>query len=47
MRIPERLPLGPGPSPLPPRVMQALASPVVTQLDPAMMATLDDLSASD
>ena len=43
MRIPERLLLGPGPSPISPRVMQAMASPVISHLDPAMMALLDDL----
>lgn len=43
MRMPERLLLGPGPSPVSPRVMQAMAAPVVSHLDPAMMAMLDDL----
>jgi alanine-glyoxylate transaminase / serine-glyoxylate transaminase / serine-pyruvate transaminase len=43
MRIPERLLLGPGPSPVPPRVMQAMASPVLSHLDPAMMTILDDV----
>jgi alanine-glyoxylate transaminase/serine-glyoxylate transaminase/serine-pyruvate transaminase len=43
MRIPERLLLGPGPSPVSPRVMQAMASPVLSHLDPAMMAILDDV----
>ena len=43
MRIPERLLLGPGPSPVSPRVMQAMASPVISHLDPVMMAMLDDL----
>jgi alanine-glyoxylate transaminase/serine-glyoxylate transaminase/serine-pyruvate transaminase len=43
MRIPERLLLGPGPSPISPRVMQAMASPVISHLDPAMMELLDDL----
>ena len=38
-----RLLLGPGPSPVSPRVMQAMASPVISHLDPAMMAMLDDL----
>ena len=42
MNIPERLLLGPGPSPVSPRVMQAMASPVLSHLDPAMMAILDD-----
>ena len=43
MRVPERLLLGPGPSPVSPRVMQAMGSPIVSHLDPAMMALLDDL----
>jgi alanine-glyoxylate transaminase / serine-glyoxylate transaminase / serine-pyruvate transaminase len=43
MRIPERLLLGPGPSPVSPRVMQAMTSPVISHLDPVMMTLLDDL----
>ncbi len=43
MSIPERLLLGPGPSPVSPRVMQAMAAPVISHLDPAMMSMLDDL----
>lgn len=43
MKVPERLLLGPGPSPVSPRVMQAMTSPIVSHLDPAMMALLDDL----
>ena len=43
MKVPERLLLGPGPSPVSPRVMQAMGSPIVSHLDPAMMALLDDL----
>jgi alanine-glyoxylate transaminase / serine-glyoxylate transaminase / serine-pyruvate transaminase len=43
MKVPERLLLGPGPSPVSPRVMQALGSPIVSHLDPAMIALLDDL----
>ena len=42
MRVPERLLLGPGPSPVSPRVMQAMAAPVISHLDPAMMSLLDD-----
>ena len=41
MKVPERLLLGPGPSPVSSRVMQALASPVISHLDPAMIALLD------
>jgi alanine-glyoxylate transaminase/serine-glyoxylate transaminase/serine-pyruvate transaminase len=43
MMIPERLLLGPGPSPVSARVMRAMAQPVLSHLDPAMMALLDDL----
>jgi alanine-glyoxylate transaminase/serine-glyoxylate transaminase/serine-pyruvate transaminase len=43
MRVPERLLLGPGPSPVSPRVMQAMGAPVISHLDPAMMSLLDDL----
>jgi alanine-glyoxylate transaminase / serine-glyoxylate transaminase / serine-pyruvate transaminase len=38
-----RLLLGPGPSPVAPRVMRAMAAPVLSHLDPSMMALLDDL----
>lgn len=43
MKVPERLLLGPGPSPVSSRVMQALGSPVISHLDPAMIALLDDV----
>ena len=39
----ERLLLGPGPSPVSARVMRALSDPVLSHLDPEMMAILDDL----
>ena len=39
----ERLLLGPGPSPVSARVMRALSDPVLSHLDPEMMATLDDI----
>ena len=41
----ERLLLGPGPSPVSARVMRALASPVLSHLDPALVAALDDMRA--
>ena len=41
----ERLLLGPGPSPVSPRVMRAMAAPVLSHLDPEMMAILDDVRA--
>jgi alanine-glyoxylate transaminase/serine-glyoxylate transaminase/serine-pyruvate transaminase len=43
MNVPERLLLGPGPSPVSARVMQAMGSPVVSHLDPAMIALLDEV----
>ena len=43
MKVPERLLLGPGPSPVSARVMQAMGSPVLSHLDPAMMDILDDV----
>jgi len=43
--MPERLLLGPGPSPVAPRVMRAMAAPVLSHLDPDMMAILDDVRA--
>ena len=42
---PERLLLGPGPSPVSARVMRALAAPVLSHLDPEMVVILDDLRA--
>ena len=42
----ERLLLGPGPSPVPPRVMRAMAAPVLGHLDPALLALMDDVRAS-
>ena len=41
----ERLLLGPGPSPVAPRVMRAMSAPVLSHLDPAMMVILDDIRA--
>jgi alanine-glyoxylate transaminase/serine-glyoxylate transaminase/serine-pyruvate transaminase len=41
----ERLLLGPGPSPVAPRVMRALTRPVLSHLDPDMMAILDEVRA--
>jgi alanine-glyoxylate transaminase/serine-glyoxylate transaminase/serine-pyruvate transaminase len=39
---PERLLLGPGPSPVHPRVMRALSAPVLGHLDPELIRLLDD-----
>ena len=43
MSIPERLLLGPGPSPVSPRVMGALSSPILSHLDPYLLETMDRL----
>jgi alanine-glyoxylate transaminase/serine-glyoxylate transaminase/serine-pyruvate transaminase len=40
---PERVLLGPGPSPVSARVMRALSRPVLSHLDPEMMAILDEV----
>jgi alanine-glyoxylate transaminase / serine-glyoxylate transaminase / serine-pyruvate transaminase len=40
---PERLLLGPGPSPVSARVMREMSAPVLSHLDPEMMVILDDL----
>ena len=45
MTVPERLLLGPGPSPVSARVMQALNSPVLSHLDPYLLDAMDDLRA--
>lgn len=45
MNVPERVLLGPGPSPVSARVMSALASPVLSHLDPVLLAAMDDLRA--
>ena len=40
-----KLLLGPGPSPVAPRIMRAMQAPVLSHLDPEMMAILDDIRA--
>ena len=42
----ERVLLGPGPSLIPPRVIRALAAPVLSHLDPDFVPMLDDVRAS-
>ena len=42
----ERILLGPGPSLISPRVMRAMASPVLSHLDPDFVPLLDDVRAS-
>ena len=41
----DRLLLGPGPSVIPPRVMRAMAAPVLSHLDPDFVLLLDDVRA--
>src|SRR3954468_3524207 len=43
--VPERLLLGSGPSPVPPRVLTALAHPTIGHLDPAFGTLQDDVAA--
>jgi len=40
---PQRLLLGPGPSPVHPRVLRALATPLLGHLDPAFLAVMNDI----
>ena len=41
----ERILLGPGPSLMSPRVMQALAQPMLSHLDPQFVEIMDDVRA--
>jgi alanine-glyoxylate transaminase/serine-glyoxylate transaminase/serine-pyruvate transaminase len=41
----ERILLGPGPSPVSPRIMRAMAAPVLSHLDPDLVLMLDDVRA--
>jgi alanine-glyoxylate transaminase / serine-glyoxylate transaminase / serine-pyruvate transaminase len=41
--LPSRLLLGPGPSPVPPRVLAALAHPTIGHLDPGFLALMDEV----
>lgn len=43
--LPRRLLLGPGPSPVPSRVLKALAQPTIGHLDPAFLTLMDDVRA--
>ncbi|WP_354700268.1 (S)-ureidoglycine--glyoxylate transaminase [Paraconexibacter sp. AEG42_29] len=43
--VPERLLLGSGPSPVPQRILDALALPTIGHLDPAFGALMDDVAA--
>src|SRR5215211_3159044 len=41
--IPQRILLGPGPSDVPPRVLEALARPTIGHLDPVFLKVMDDI----
>ena len=43
MQIPHRVLLGPGPSSVHPRVLQAMTMPVIGHLDPAFFQVMDDV----
>jgi alanine-glyoxylate transaminase/serine-glyoxylate transaminase/serine-pyruvate transaminase len=42
---PERLLMGPGPTPVHPRITRAMTAPVLGHLDPAFLAIMDEVSA--
>src|SRR5215208_2679686 len=41
--IPNRILLGPGPSDVPPRVLEALAKPTIGHLDPVFLQLMDEI----
>jgi alanine-glyoxylate transaminase/serine-glyoxylate transaminase/serine-pyruvate transaminase len=43
LNVPARILLGPGPSMVPPRVLRAMAHPLVGHLDPQFIAVMDDV----
>src|SRR5690625_5164402 len=43
LNIPPRILMGPGPSDVHPRVLQAMATPMVGHMDPAFMNVMDDV----
>jgi alanine-glyoxylate transaminase / serine-glyoxylate transaminase / serine-pyruvate transaminase len=43
INIPQRVLLGPGPSDVPPRVLEALARPTIGHLDPVFLQVMDDI----
>jgi alanine-glyoxylate transaminase/serine-glyoxylate transaminase/serine-pyruvate transaminase len=45
LRIPQRLLLGPGPSPVAPEVLRAMATPLLGHLDPAFLLVMDEIQA--
>ncbi len=42
LRVPPRTLLGPGPSPCPPEVLRAMATPLLGHLDPAFLSIMDE-----
>jgi len=45
LAIPNRLLLGPGPSPVPDRILKALAQPTIGHLDPVFLKLMDEIRA--
>src|SRR5947209_17120947 len=45
LSIPQRVLLGPGPSDVPPRVLQAMAQPTIGHLDPVFLRLMDEVQA--
>jgi len=45
LSIPQRVLLGPGPSDVPPRVLQAMAQPTIGHLDPVFLRLMDEVRA--
>ena len=43
--VPQRVLLGPGPSDVPPRVLQAIAQPTIGHLDPVFLRLMDEIRA--
>src|SRR5690242_246161 len=43
IQIPQRVLLGPGPSDVPARVLQALGSPTIGHLDPVFLQVMDEV----
>lgn len=43
LKTPHRLLLGPGPSEVPPTVLQAMSQPLIGHLDPAFLHIMDEV----
>src|SRR4051812_4699170 len=43
--IPQRVLMGPGPSDVPPRILEALAIPTIGHLDPVFLQLMDEIRA--